>query len=223
MQYRHEWKIQLSPADRMVMSSRLSAVMQRDPHAGPDGSYQIRSLYFDNLSDTALREKLDGVCHREKFRIRVYNGDLSRIRLEKKCKDNSLSYKLSAPLTRDETARLLTGDRDWMPESPHQLIRELYHTMLHGGYEPRTIVDYTREPFICETGNVRVTLDYNIRTGLKNTDFLDACSVTVPAGDVCLMEVKYDAFLPETIRLAVQLPFRQTGAFSKYAQCRIYG
>ena len=35
---------------------------------------------------------------------------------------------------------------------------------------PKTIVDYTREPFVYGPGNVRITLDYNIRTGLGNTD-----------------------------------------------------
>lgn len=36
------------------------------------------------------------------------------------------------------------------------------------------------------------------------------------------MEVKWDAFLPDIIRDAVQLPGRQVGAFSKYAACRMY-
>ena len=92
------------------------------------------------------------------------------------------------------------------------------------GLRPKTIVDYTREPFIYPPGNVRVTLDYDIRTGLSCTDFLDPDCVTVPAGDApILLEVKWDAYLPDLIRDAVQLPGRHASAFSKYAQCRIYG
>ena len=53
---------------------RQGAVMARDAHT-QQGVYRIRSLYFDNLADKALREKLDGVNGREKFRIRYYNGD----------------------------------------------------------------------------------------------------------------------------------------------------
>ena len=87
-----------------------------------------------------------------------------------------------------------------------------------------TIDDYTREPFIIGPGNVRVTLDYDIRTGLKSTDFLNPECVTIPAGDApIILEVKWDAFLPDIIRDAVQLKGCRVGAFSKYGQCRIYG
>ncbi len=64
--------------------------MERDPHARPDGTYTVHSLYFDDWRDTALREKIDGLPRREKFRIRYYNGDLSFIRLEKKSKVRGL-------------------------------------------------------------------------------------------------------------------------------------
>ena len=85
-------------------------------------------------------------------------------------------------------------------------------------------MDYTREPFVYAPGNVRVTLDYDIRTGLGCVDFLDQACVTVPAGEaVSILEVKWDAFLPGIIRDAVGLPNRRAGAFSKYAACRIYG
>ena len=96
--------------------------------------------------------------------------------------------------------------------------------MRYQGMAPKTIVDYTREPFIYAPGNVRVTFDYDIRTGLGCTDFLNPNCVTVPAGDApIILEVKWDAFLPSIIRDAVQTPGRRVGAFSKYAQCRIYG
>ena len=92
------------------------------------------------------------------------------------------------------------------------------------GLRPKTIVEYTREPFICVPGDVRVTLDYDIRTGLRRTDFLNAACVTIPAGDTpAVLEVKWGAFLPDIVRDTVQLKNRQASAFSKYAACRIYG
>ena len=51
------------------------------------------------------------------------------------------------------------------------------------GLQPKTIVDYTREAFVYAPGNVRVTLDYNIRTGITGTDFLKKTCVTIPAGN----------------------------------------
>ena len=104
------------------------------------------------------------------------------------------------------------------------LLWELCYKMETQGLRPRTIVDYTREAYVCEAGNVRVTLDYDIRTGLTGTDFLAPDCVTVPAGDApVILEVKWDAFLPSAIRDVVQVPGAHTSAFSKYAACRIYG
>ena len=109
-------------------------------------------------------------------------------------------------------------------DADRPLLRELYVKMRTQGLRPKTIVDYTREPFIYRPGNVRVTLDYDIRSGLGCTDFLNTQAVTVPAGDApILLEVKWDAYLPDLIRDIVQLPGRRVSAFSKYAQCRIYG
>ncbi len=223
MDYRHEWKHELNECDLLILRQRLGSVMQADPHA-VDGKYLIRSLYFDNASDKALREKLDGINIREKFRIRYYNGDTSMIRLEKKSKWNSLGNKQMAPLTVSEAQAIVDGDTDWMIEHPHGLIRELYAKMRGEGLGPKTIVDYTREPFIFGPGNVRVTFDYDIRTGLGCTDFLNPECVTIPAGDApIILEVKWDNYLPDIIKDAVRLKGRRASAFSKYAQCRIYG
>ena len=218
MNYRHEWKHELNYLDLLAIRARLRAVARPDPHA-VDGKYRIR-----NLKDKVLREKLDGVNMREKFRIRCYNGDTSLIHLEKKSKVNGLGTKVSAALTAEEARAIVDGDLDWMLGSGRPLVQELYGKMRNQGLRPKTIVDYTREPFVCAPGNVRVTLDYDIRTGLSCTDFLDPDCVTIPAGDApILLEVKWDEFLPSIIRDAVQMPGRRAAAFSKYAQCRIYG
>lgn len=224
MQYRNEIKHFITAADRVAICANLRAVAKSDPHVGPQGTYQIRSLYFDNLADKALREKLDGVNEREKFRIRYYNGDTSFIQLEKKVKRGGAGYKLSANLTAEEAQRIVNGEITWMATSGRPLIVELYSRMKSEGLRPRTIVDYERIPFVYGPGNVRVTIDYNIRTGLNQTDFLNPHCVTIPAGDsVILLEVKWDEFLPSIIRRAVQVKGRRETAFSKYQVCRIYG
>lgn len=223
MDFRHEWKHEINYTDLLVLRQRLQAVMQPDPHA-VGGSYFIRSLYFDNLADKALREKIDGVNRREKFRIRYYNRDTSLIHLEKKSKWNGLGNKQGAVLTVQESQAVVDGDWDWMLDSGKPLVQELYSKMLSQGLRPKTIVDYTREPFIYAPGNVRVTLDYDIRTGLNCTDFLNPNCVTIPAGNSpIILEVKWDEYLPSVVRDIVQLDGRHTAAFSKYAVCRIYG
>lgn len=85
-------------------------------------------------------------------------------------------------------------------------------------------MDYTREAFTFPAGNVRVTLDYDIRTGLDCTALLDTGCVTVPVpGEPAILEVKWDEFLPDIVRDAVNLRGVRAGAFSKYAACRAYG
>ncbi|MDE5649204.1 MAG: polyphosphate polymerase domain-containing protein [Oscillospiraceae bacterium] len=223
MKYRHEWKHKITYGDMLVLRGRLSAIAKRDKHT-VNGKYEIRSLYFDTLTDKALREKTDGVNIREKFRIRYYNGDLSFIRLEKKSKINGLCLKESTPLSVESVQAILDGNYSMILRDGQPLITEFYSKITGGGLRPKTIVDYTREPFVFAPGNVRITLDYNIRSGLQNTDFLNPKSVTVSVENApIILEVKWDEYLPDIIRDAVQLGNCRVGAFSKYAACRIYG
>lgn len=222
MQFRHEVKHEINHHDMLILRQRLRAVMKSDSHA-VNGQYTIRSLYFDNLDDKALREKLDGVNVREKYRIRLYNHDTSVIHLERKFKCGGLGYKNSANLTPEMAQAIADGDTEWMSKSHDEVILGFYTRIKNEGLAPKVIVDYTREPFIYGPGNVRVTLDYHIRTGLRCTDFLNPDCVTVPVKDSpCILEVKWDSYLPGVIQDAVRLAGRRNGAFSKYAACRMY-
>lgn len=221
-EYRHEWKHEIDLSGRLAVRQRLRAVAQVDSHAA-EGAYLVRSLYFDTPGDKALREKLDGVNCREKFRIRHYNDDLSSLRLEKKSRRNGLGRKDMADMTPKEVRALLRGETGWMADSGRPLLRELCGKMKSQGLRPRAVVEYRREPFVYAPGNVRVTLDYDIRAGLEARDFLDG-GVTIPAAEgLTVLEVKWDEFLPDVIRDAVQLPGCRTGSFSKYALCRRFG
>lgn len=223
MQFRHEWKHEISYVDMLSLRSRLSVFMQQDGHA-VNGRYKIRSLYFDNFQDKALLEKINGVNMREKFRVRYYNDDLSFILLEKKSKVNGLCSKEKAVITLEEARLIADRDIESISKSEKPLVKELCYKMQTEGLEPKTIVDYIREPLVYAPGNVRVTLDYDIRTGLMGTDFLSPDCVMVPAGNApVILEVKWDEFLPAVIRDAVQVWGTHTSAFSKYAACRIYG
>ena len=222
MKFRHELKHEINLSDMMTIRQRLKAATRPDPHA-VDGKYFIRSLYFDTFSDKALHEKLDGINRREKFRPRFYTGDTSLIHHEKKSKLNGLGSKETAELTVEQAKCIANGEFEFLKDLPDPLCQELYRKMKIQGLRPKTIVDYTREPFFFPAGNVRVTLDYDIRTGLNCTDFLNTDCVTLPASNAIILEVKWDEFLPDIIRDLVQLDGRRTGAFSKYAACRNYG
>ena len=224
--YRHELKYPIGFSDYLALRQRLGAVMQRDPHAGADGLYTIRSVYFDNYRDKTLREKIDGVQKREKFRIRYYNDDFSFITLEKKIKHNDLCMKVDAPLTAGEYRRILQEPGPWMLRHPQPLVQELYSKMNTQQLRPRVLVSYVREPYVYDAGNVRVTFDSHIRTSLFAQDFADGAlpdiSATDAPGDI-ILEVKFDAFLPEIIRILLQTGTLRQQAFSKYGACRRFG
>ena len=224
MDYRTELKLRVSMADYALLRTRLRYLMSLDPHSDENGIYLIRSLYFDNLQDKALREKLDGVDIREKFRIRVYNGDESFIRLEKKSKRGGLGNKRSAVLTPEEAQSILASDWQAIGRMRDPLVLELAAKMKSEGLRPRTLVQYRREAYVYPAGNVRVTFDTDLRTGLFSTDlFAEDLPMITPLESVALLEIKYDAFLPGHLAWLLQLGDRHTAAFSKYAACRIFG
>ena len=217
---RHEEKHQVNLREALVLSRRLEKLFPRDPHAGPEGSYQVVSLYYDDPYDTALRQKLDGMNRREKFRLRYYGKEPAFFKLEKKYKVKGLCGKGSCRLSREEGERLLRRDFAFLLEKEEPLAREFY-AKLRRGLAPKTVVRYTREAFLYAPGNVRVTLDGDIRAGAPER-FLIPQKLLPALGGLAVVEVKYDAFLPEIVKLAVQVPNRQGTACSKYALCRRY-
>jgi len=223
IQLRHEFKHTITYSDYLAIRNRLKVIAKPDINASDKGTYSIRSLYFDNIDDKALRQKIDGVNFREKFRLRYYGGKQDFIRLEKKIKVNGLCGKDVALLTREQCEQLLIGEYKWMPDTKNELILEFYAKLKYQQLKPKTIVEYNREPYVYIPGNVRITIDSNIRTGLYNKDFLNQNIPTIVAGNEIILEVKYDEFLPEIIASMVQVRDTKTEAFSKYACCRMYG
>lgn len=224
--YRHELKYQISIADCFAIRQRLRPVMKPDEHTGEDGKYTIRSIYFDNSDDKALREKVNGVQKREKFRIRYYNDDFSFLVLEKKIKWNSLCQKIDARLTEQECRALLKGDKGWMMTHPSGLVRELYCKMGSQQLKPRVLVSYIREPYVYAAGNVRVTFDSHIRSTLFHRSFLEERISDIDVADkpgTIILEIKFDAFLPDVIQDLLQTENIRQQAYSKYEACRRFG
>ena len=121
---------------------------------------------------------------------------------------------------------MLKGRTEWMIEHSEPLVRELYAKMHYQMLRPRVLVSYMREPYIYQAGNVRITFDFNIRTTLYHRDFLEKRVIDIDTAkepQEMILEVKYDAFLPEIIRRLVQTNTLRQTAFSKYESCRRFG
>ena len=218
---RHEIKHYINYADLLQLRSSLSLVMDRDEHSVNNHGYQVRSLYFDHYADKALLEKLNGVDDREKFRLRLYNGNPDLINLEKKSKRNGLSYKEIAALPQETCEALLEGDYSALKQTDRPLLMEFYAKLHFQQLRPRTIVEYEREAFKMTAGNVRVTLDHHIRSTGQPGQFTAKSYPSLPLPDVCVLEVKYDNYLPEIVRAVTALASRQSSSFSKYAVTRL--
>ncbi len=224
--YRHELKYRISLADYYAIRQRLRPVMKPDEHTRADGRYVIRSIYFDNVDDKALREKINGVQKREKFRIRIYNGCTERIRLELKRKERGKTLKTSCPLTIEQCANLMDGRGiSWEEAKDNPLLAKFFLWQELKDLKPKVIVEYDRIPFICPEGNVRITLDINIRSSGRVEDFMGEKILTRPIMPVGghLLEVKYDEFLPDYIYRSIQMRGLRQTTFSKYYLCRKFG
>lgn len=222
LKYRHELKYYMNRGQYEIVRRQLSGIMKRDKFAGENGDYHIRSLYFDDIDNKALHEKLGGVRDREKYRIRIYNRSDKVIHLEKKIKLNDYVTKVKESLTREMCDRIIAGDYEALNVPDKPLLLEMHYEMKNRLLRPKVIVDYEREAYTAYAGNVRITFDKRLRTGLNRIDLFNPDLATIPAfdDDLIVFEVKYDAYLPEYIRTAVQTQGLYRQSNSKYVVCR---
>ena len=218
---RHELKYIISRSAADLLRRRLPGLMQRDPHAGPTGQYTIRSLYFDDFCFSAYGEKIDGLCERLKYRIRLYNYSLELLKLECKEKHGSLTRKRAATITARQALQLQEVSE---VEDAHGLVLELQEKLHRQGLRPRVLVDYDRTPFVCADGNTRITLDENLRTRPGSWDLLSSTTAMIPVlePDQVILEVKFDDFLPGYLADALSDIPKAPMAISKFALCLQY-
>ena len=221
---RHEQKYYISQGDAAYLSTLLRHTMQRDKHADRNGEYHIRSLYFDDCFNSAMSDKLDGVMHRHKYRIRIYNFSDRIIRLERKSKQGDYISKLSCGISRELAEQIIAGDPYGLETVDHPLIQDVYCMMTTKLLRPAVIVDYVREAYIHPCEETRVTLDKQLRTGYLSTDMFNPQLPTFPCLDQnqVILEIKYNRRFPEYILPITSSIPAQRSAISKYTLCRRY-
>lgn len=223
-EYRHEYKYRIDAMQKAVLCLRAQGALERDSHAGADGEYLIRSLYFDSPEDACFYENENGADPREKYRIRFYNCDASRISLECKAKERGMTRKTACPITRDQCRQFMEGR---IPEPEREVSAKqaaMFGRMRLKSLRPVVIVQYTRMPFVCQAGNVRVTFDDSIVSSNDIGGFLEQ---EIPLRSVLgmgesILEVKWDELLPSYIKGRLALDSLQWTSFSKYYLCRKY-
>lgn len=91
--------------------------------------------------------------------------------------------------------------------------------------KPVVIVSYERIPYICTTGNVRITIDRNLSSSSGINNFLTGDYIrrpVMPSG-LSLLEVKWDSFIPDEIYHITQMNELLLTSYSKYVLCRKMG
>lgn len=223
-EYRHEYKYQIDAMEKEILKLRAQGVLERDIHAGEDGEYLIRSLYFDSPEDDCFFENEDGVDPREKYRIRIYNCDSARISLECKAKRRGMTKKTACLITRRQCECFMEGTIPEAEERASVEQRAMFYRMRERNLRPVVIVQYMRTPYVGAAGNVRVTFDDAIASSNAVNSFFEEnipLRSVLPAGS-SILEVKWDELLPSFVRGQLELDSLQWTAFSKYYLCRRY-
>lgn len=219
--FRNELKYICSEGELIQLQSRIQMLCDADAHAGPEGIYNIRSIYFDDLQNRYFFENENGTDPREKFRIRTYNASDSRITLECKKKERSMTHKDSCQLSKEQYQKILDGSLS-ASDVNSTLLEKFYLLQEQRHLQPKVIVAYERTPFVYTFGNVRITFDRNIGSSTDISAFFDPylpVRPILPLGKN-ILEVKYDELLPNFLYDAMSLGSLRQTTFSKYYLCR---
>lgn len=222
MGFRHEIKLYLSYGDYLALRPVMRGILPLDPNTGEKGEYFIRSLYFDDASETSYREKLAGVADRKKYRLRIYNCSDAVIKLECKEKKGDRIRKRSVSVSRECADKLCRGDFSGLWGMDDPLCKEVLSLANGRGLKPSVVVDYDREAYLHPVSNVRLTFDKALHAGIESADIFDPKLMSVPVfpdGHI-IFEVKYDDILPAHLRGIVSSTAAPKLALSKFTLCR---
>lgn len=219
MASRHEEKFLIDYRQYSIVRARAEAAMLPDPNSAT-GTYLITSIYYDDLKDTALDEKLDGIHVHTKYRIRTYDCSPTPVNLERKVKRGIMTEKFSTKV--DPNGLWIFSDPgadlSVLPGKAQAMAIE----MRSKGLFPAVTVRYRRDAFVYPAQDVRLTFDTNVEALAPDFENLfDDSEGGIPAmsRNTVVMEVKYGEYLPSFVRKIASCEAKQLSV-SKYALCR---
>lgn len=218
---RHEIKYMINLSDASCLANVLGKALVPDENNGFYG-YQIRSLYFDTLVDTDFYQKVDGVESRKKIRLRRYGSDSDNIKLEIKRKQGMDQVKETVIISKEDAKGLINCDYDVLCKYKNSTAQSIYNLMRVNRYRPVVFINYNRKAFLHSMNNIRLTLDSEVASNETNFDFFNNDPVLIPVFDFynCILEVKYDGFLPKWITEIISNYNLDNQSFSKYCLSR---
>lgn len=221
--FRHEVKYVISSYSAELLKAKIASVCEADSHAFQNGAYYIKSLYLDTIDDRFLAETINGVNVRHKYRIRTYNNESSRIRLEEKFSENGLKHKEACNISLQQFLDIQSGNILTQIQPGQDVLGIMQGEYLASFLKPTVIVSYKRVPYVYPSGNVRITFDYDICASSPGNNFFEdnGPMYNVTDQSEVVLEVKYDELLPKAIKQILDSSgLGPVTAFSKYAMAR---
>lgn len=221
---RREEKYVLYLQEAMQYQGQFSRLLMTDAFS-ENGSYMVRSLYFDTIDDKDFFDKITEQNNRRKIRLRIYSPQDKTAKLELKQKENIYQKKRTLTITREDAEALIHGDFSVLLHYPETFAGELFFLMSSEGYRPKTIVEYQRRAFMAKENNIRLTFDSDIRATESSFDLFAETLPLQPVFDPAKMifEVKYDKFMLGYIAEIISTINRRNISSSKYCMGRTVG
>jgi len=223
---RLEIKYLIDRTRRTGLARELQAFLRPDVHGGRDGTYRVRSLYFDSPDYMAYHEKLDGEAERHKFRVRVYGEDPSQatvVRLEVKSRYLNYIQKITVEIPRDgykevELAfRRRTLPPAWLMNTD-TLSKEFLRLQRQRNMEPKVLIQYRRQAFErCGSNRIRANFDDEL-VASRSLDLLGPLQGArrVLQSGHAIFELKVDGAMPYWMHMLIAKYDLQDQALSKY-------
>lgn len=216
--YRHEIKYFINRRQAAELRLFLRRNMDIDPNADEEGSYWIRSLYFDTIDNKDYYEKIIGHNTRKKIRLRIYDISATALKLEIKNKYNNYIKKETVTISREDGKKLIHGDRSSLLSYNENVTNKIFAFMHQNLYRPTVIIDYVREAYFYPFQNIRVTIDKNLYSSFSSYDLFEEniCMTPVFNNDVFILEVKYNHMIPVFLQKVLSNLEIQKSQVSKY-------
>lgn len=222
-EYRKELKYIINKHQQDVICGRLALLCNYDINAPKNGIYTVSSLYFDDWKNSAYYDKLSGVIHRRKYRIRIYNGSASQIKLERKNKIGDVCKKDSTLISMCEYQKIIDGRLDIFTTTTDPIKSDFQILLKTKRLQPKVVVTYERQAFTYAYGNVRIVFDSDLRTNFSLLDlFNQDVNINMTERNQVILEIKYSCFIPQFIKDVIQHSHGNMQAVSKYIKCMQY-
>lgn len=218
---RTELKYYINYQDYKALARKLAIILKKDNH-GNESGYFVRSLYFDSFDNKAFHEKIAGIKERKKYRLRIYDTKDKKVKFEIKNKSNNHIHKETATINKADALEIQNQNYEVLNKYNNYVLNKIYYNFKKNKYHPVVLVDYLREAYVYDLNNIRITFDKSLKSNACNLQlFGDITTVPCLNENIVILEIKYNNFLPEHIKKALQLSRFERCAISKYCIGRV--